>query len=186
LHVAEGKVEIMKLEQRSLFSTACVAALVIAAGSAALGCNRNHVDRDGSGERNLDYATGASDKSGAGDANEIAGTTTVTGAEFGTLSGELAVERITAARCARETACNNVGADKHFVDHDVCAREVRKRLASDLDPKQCTNGIDATAVDKCMDAIRAESCNNPVDTLSRLAACRASDMCMKAEPIKKR
>ncbi|MEA2750046.1 MAG: hypothetical protein QOI41_4189, partial [Myxococcales bacterium] len=115
----------MKLERRNLSSAAAVATLVIAAGSAAVACNRNHVDRDGFAERNFDYATGASDKSGAGDANEIAGTTTITGADIGTLSSDLAVERITAARCARETACNNVGADKHFVDHDVCAREVR-------------------------------------------------------------
>ncbi|MDB5216486.1 MAG: hypothetical protein JWO86_4413 [Myxococcaceae bacterium] len=186
-----GKVKTMKLEQRSLFSAACVAALVVSAGSASLGCNRNHVDRDGFAERNFDYVNGEKDKSGAGDANTTAvGTTTVTGAEIGTISNDLAVSRIVAARCARETSCNNVGPDKHFVDHDVCAREVHAKIASDLDRNQCPRGIDSPAVDKCMDAIRAESCNNPIDTISRLAACRSSDMCLKAEtksePTKKR
>jgi hypothetical protein len=168
LHAGGRKVKAMKLEQRSLSSTACVAALVVSAAM-AVACNRNHVDRDGFAERNFDYQNGETDKSGAG-----------------ALSNDLAVARITAARCARETACNNVGADKHFVDHDVCAREVQKKLATDLDPKQCPRGIDAAAVDTCMEAIRTESCNNPIDTISRLASCRTSDMCLKADTTKKR
>ena len=177
----------MKLEQRSLFSAACVAALVVSASAASVACNRNRVDRDGFAERNFDYQTGESDKSGAGDANTSAvGATTVTGADIGALSNELAVARIVAARCARETSCNNVGADKHFVDHDVCARDVHAKLASDLDRNQCPRGLDSLAVDRCMDAIRAESCNNPIDTISRLAACRGSDMCLKADTTKKR
>jgi hypothetical protein len=192
LHAGGRKVKAMKLEQRSLSSTACVAALVVSAAM-AVACNRNHVDRDGFAERNFDYQNGETDKSGAGapttnDKNngDRVGTTTITGADLGALSNDLAVARITAARCARETACNNVGADKHFVDHDVCAREVQKKLATDLDPKQCPRGIDAAAVDTCMEAIRTESCNNPIDTISRLASCRTSDMCLKADTTKKR
>jgi len=187
-------VKTMKLEQRSsLSSAACVAALVVSAASTSVACNRNHVDRDGFAERNFDYQNGETDKSGAGAPTtsdkhdrDRAGTTTVTGADLGALSNELAVARITAARCARETACNNVGADKHFVDHDLCAREVQKKLATELDPKQCPRGIDAAAVDTCMDAVRSESCNNPVDTISRLAACRTSAMCLEADTTKKR
>ena len=182
----------MKLEHRSLSSAACVAALVVA-GAASLACNRNHGDRDGFAERNFDYQNGETDRSGAGapttidkNSGDRVGSTTVTGADLGALANDLAVARITAARCARETACNNVGADKHFIDHDVCAREVQKKLGTDLDPKQCPRGIDAVAVDRCMDAIRTESCNNPVDTISRLAACRISGMCLKADTAKKR
>ena len=183
----------MKLAQRSFESAACVAALVVSAAAASVACNRNHVDRDGFAERNFDYQNGETDKSGAGAPTtndktngDRAGVTTVTGADLGALSNDLAVARITAARCARETACNNVGADKHFIDHDACAREVQKKLATDLDPKQCPRGIDAAGVDTCMGSIRSESCNNPIDTISRLAACRTSDMCLKADTTKKR
>jgi hypothetical protein len=170
----------MKLVHRSFLGIASVAALVACAG-----CNRNHVDRDGFAERNFDDKSGAAkdsngygDKSGAGDG---VGTTTVTGAAWGSLSNDLAIERIVAARCARESSCNNVGADKHFVNHDLCARELRSRIGDDLKPSECPRGIDAAAVEKCMESIRNESCNNPIDTISRLAACRTSDMCLKAD-----
>lgn len=168
----------MKLVHRSLLGIAS-AALVVCAG-----CNRNHVDRDGFAERNFDDKSGPKDTNGFGDksgAGDRVGTTTVTGADYGSLSNELAIERIVAARCARETSCNNVGPDKHFVNHDVCARELRSKLGDDLEPSECPRGVDPAAIDKCMESIRTESCNNPIDTISRLAACRAGDMCLKAD-----
>jgi hypothetical protein len=173
----------MRLVPRWFPGAACVTVLVTCAACA--GCKREHVDRDGYAERNFDYGTGATDRSGAGNAgnagNERVGTTTVTGADYAALSSDLAVERIVAARCARETACNNVGSDKHFVNHDVCARELRSKIGDDLRPSECPLGIDGSAIDKCMDAIRTESCNNPIDTISRLATCRTSELCLKAD-----
>lgn len=172
----------MKLDQRRITGAACFAALLVTAASATVACKSNHVDRDGFAERNFDYSSGATDKSGAGEpktGGDRVGTTTVTGAEVGSLTSDLAVERIVAARCARETACNNVGADKHFVDHDACAKNLRSKLADDLKPSECPRGIDAAAVDTCMESIRTESCNNPIDTISRLATCRTSELCVK-------
>jgi hypothetical protein len=156
----------MTLTHRNLAAAACIGALVVCAGT---GCRRDHVDRDGFAERSFDE--NAKDKSGAG-------TTTITGADIGTLSSDSAIERVVAARCARETACNNIGSDKHFGSYDTCARELRSKVGDDLAPSKCPRGIDAAAVDKCLEAIRTESCNNPVDTLSRLAACRTSSMCL--------
>src|SRR4051794_18336550 len=101
-----SEVPIMSLAQRCIAGFACVvsSALAIAA------CNRDHVDRDGFAERNFDQ----SDRSGS----TRVGTTTVTGADVSALTNDLAVDRIVAARCAREASCNAVGADKHFADHD--------------------------------------------------------------------
>ena len=149
-----------------LAAATCLGALVAIAGT---GCKRDHVDRDGYSERTFDQ--GATDRSGAG-------TTTLTGAEFNALSSETAIERITVARCSRETACNNVGSDKHFVSYDVCARELRSKVGEDLAANKCLQGIDAVAIENCTEAIRTESCNNPVDTLSRLATCRTSALCV--------
>ena len=175
---ARDEVETMKLVEPRISGAACIATLLVSAASASVvGCKSNHVDRDGFTERNFDYTNGTNDKSGAG-------TTTITGAEVGSLSSDVAVARIVSARCARESACNNVGADKHFVDSDACARNVRSKLADDLKPSACPRGIDANAVDNCMEAIRTESCNNPIDTISRLAACRTSDMCLKTDGAK--
>jgi hypothetical protein len=179
----------MRLDQRVSFRAACFAALLVSAASASAACKSNHVDRDGFTERNFDYTSGATDKSGAGEpksTEDRAGTTTVTGADLGAVSNELAIGRIVAARCARETACNNVGADKHFVDQTACARSLHSKLADELEPSECPRGIDAMAIDRCMESIRTESCNNPIDTISRLAACRTSDLCIKAETTKKR
>ncbi len=160
----------MRLAKGSFFGVACILATLV-------GCKSEQIHRDGFEERSFDHPKTA----GAAQQNERVGTTTVTGADVGSLSNAMAVERIVAARCARETACNNVGSDKHFTNHDVCAKELRSKIGDDLKPGECPRGIDAKELDECMDSIRAESCNNPIDTISRLAACRASDMCLKAD-----
>lgn len=150
-----------------IFAGTCIAALVVCTG---VGCNkRERVDRDGFTERSYDQ--GATDKSGVG-------TTTVTGADLGALTSDTAIDRITVARCQRETACNNIGSDKHFVSYDVCARELRAKVGDDLAASKCPRGVDAAAIDKCTESIRNEGCNDPGDTLSRLAACRTSALCL--------
>ena len=153
----------MRLVHRSFLAIACVGALVA--------CNRTNVDRDGN-ERSYGDKSGPSDR---------IGTTTVTGANVGGLSNQLAVERIVAARCQRETACNNIGSDKHFTSFDLCSRELRSKVGDDLKASECPRGIDTKELDECMESIRTESCNNPIDTISRLAACRTGDMCLKVD-----
>jgi hypothetical protein len=109
-----------------------------------------------------------------------AGTTTLTGASSW-IANVAAIDRLVASRCAREVSCSNVGPDKHFADGDACTREVRKKLNDELKTSACPNGIDGKELDECLDAIRKESCTNPVDTVSRLAACRTSELCLKIE-----
>jgi hypothetical protein len=111
------------------------------------------------------------------DAQDISGTTTITQAAFTTK--ESAVDRITAARCAREVTCSNIGSDKHFTTSDRCVTEVKQRLDQDLGPNDCPDGIDGKQVDECLDAIRNESCSNPLSTVQRLAQCRTASLCVK-------
>jgi hypothetical protein len=111
------------------------------------------------------------------DQQDKAGSATLTGASFTTR--ESAVDRITAARCAREVTCSNIGADKHFTTSDKCVTEVKERLDSELGPNECPDGIDARQVDECLDAIRAESCTNAMSTVQRLAQCRTGSLCIK-------
>lgn len=128
---------------------------------AMVACNR---DQSGSAGKDPDQQ----DRSGAA---------TLTSASFTTK--ESAVDRITAARCAREVTCSNIGADKHFATNDKCVSEVKSRLDADLGPNDCPDGIDAKQVDECLDAIRKESCTNPMSTVARLAECRTSSLCVK-------
>ena len=159
--------------QGRLVGAACVAA-VFACGA----CSRDRLDREGTvregtTERKYD------DKSGS--AADRSGTTTTTGANVNALSNNTAIERIVAARCSRETACNNIGSDKHFTSNETCTRELRTKVGDDLKGSECPRGIDAKELDECIESIRTESCNNPVETISRLAACRTSDMCLKVD-----
>ena len=163
----------MKLVQRSsIFAAACVGAVVASAA-----CNKTLPERDSREGRDRDLE----DKSGAPRPGERVGTTTLTGAELGagSLSNGVVTQRIVEARCARETACNNIGPDKHFVDRSVCERTLGERMGNDLQPSACPRGIDSDAANRCMEATRLEDCNNPIDTISRIAACRATELCLK-------
>jgi hypothetical protein len=124
------------------------------------------------------------DRSGVGDpfgvGGEKHGTTTVTGATAA-VTNETAIERIVAARCAREASCDKIGGDKRFSSREVCTQKVRTDMRDDLKSSECPRGIDGKELQECLEEIRTESCNNPIDTLSRLAACRTSDLCLKAD-----
>jgi len=146
-----------------------VAAFAIVLGA----CNRG---RSGERERPLPSLV-----SGTKDHNEQdkSGTATLTGASW--VANGAAIDRIVASRCAREVACSNIGPDKHFTASDVCVRHVRTKMLDELKASECPNGIDGKELDECLDAIRNESCTNPIESLARLAACRTSDLCLKAE-----
>ena len=107
------------------------------------------------------------------------GTTTVTGANVPSVSNGSAVGRIVGARCARELACNNVGSDRRFASQDVCSQSLRIDMKDDLNASDCPQGVDQKELEGCLAEIKSESCNNPIDKIERLAACRTSDLCLK-------
>jgi hypothetical protein len=104
----------------------------------------------------------------------------VTGA--GIVENESAIDRIIHARCAREAACNKIGGgDKRFTSRDVCMQKIRADMRDDLKKSECPRGIDGKELEECLTEIRDENCNNPIDAISRLAACRTSDLCLKTD-----
>lgn len=111
---------------------------------------------------------------------ERTGTTTVTGAGVG-VANESAIDRIVAARCAREATCNNVGPDKHYASRDACSQKLKADMRDDLSAKDCPRGIDQKELGECLESIQKEDCNNPIDAISRIAACRTSDLCLKTD-----
>ena len=145
----------------------------------ALGaCNRDRVDVDRrEGRVNVDTNPNVNvDRD-----RDRSGTTTVTGANVGAVGNDSAIQRIVAARCAREAACNNVGADKRFTSGEVCTQKVRADMRDDLNAKDCPRGIDQKELNECLEEIKNENCNNPIDMIGRLAACRTSDLCLKTD-----
>jgi hypothetical protein len=166
---------------------------------AMVACNRDRLDRDGSlgtNDRPIDRpnvgvpadrdrnGTPDRDRSGLGTTDHGkggVGTTTVTGANVGAVANDSAITRIVGARCERETSCRNVGADKRFASGDVCRQKLRAEMRDDLNANDCPKGIDAKELNECLEAIHKEDCNNPIDAISRVAACRTSDLCLKTD-----
>jgi hypothetical protein len=95
----------------------------------------------------------------------------------GPLAINAAVDQIASARCAREMKCGNVGADKKYADQNACTTELKKEFGDDLNANDCPAGVDQKELGECLAEIKNEDCGNPLDTISRLAACRTSDMC---------
>jgi len=101
-----------------------------------------------------------------------------TAAAHGTVKPRAAVMLITASRCSREAVCNNIGAKHKYATMAECKTKLSDEKSDDLNFKDCPRGIDKKELDECLTAIKKEDCNNPLDSLSRLAACRSSDLCL--------
>jgi Family of unknown function (DUF6184) len=102
--------------------------------------------------------------------------TTSTSARIAT--NDTAIERITTARCDREVACNNVGAGKSYGTREACTNELGHDKRADLRAEECPRGISEPDLNDCLADIRSEKCGNPLDSISRLAACRKGKLCL--------
>jgi hypothetical protein len=93
------------------------------------------------------------------------------------VGNEAAVDRITDARCEREEMCNDVGAGKKFDTRQACANELGHDKRAVLNPDECPRGISEPDLRDCLHDIHEEKCGNPLDAISRLAACRKAKLC---------
>lgn len=110
------------------------------------------------------------------DEQDKSGTTKLTSAGY--VNTAAAVDRLVAARCARELTCGNVGPDKGIVSTDVCVGDTRKDVQAGYGASECPGGMDAPKLDACLDAVRREPCDRSVTPLSNLRECRLSEMCV--------
>lgn len=88
-----------------------------------------------------------------------------------------AIDAIATAKCSREQRCGNVGAGKRYTSNTDCVADVREDWREDLDAYECSGGIVQKELAECVSEIQNEDCKNPFDTLGRVMACRASDIC---------
>jgi hypothetical protein len=88
-----------------------------------------------------------------------------------------AAESIAQSRCEREQRCENIGAEKKFSSMDDCLARVRTDWKDDLNARECPGGVNRPQLDECLNEIRSEECSSPVDTLERVAACTAGQIC---------
>jgi len=109
---------------------------------------------------------------------DLTGETTVTAAKVEPLSNEPTIERLASARCSRASDCKNVGIDSPFFSYDTCLRELPMSLRRDLGASACPLGVDPRKVETCLTEINNESCDNAVETLERVVACRRAEFCV--------
>lgn len=88
-----------------------------------------------------------------------------------------AARNIATARCQREARCNNIGADHKYATEEVCDEQIRSEWANNLNAYDCPNGVVDVELEECLNAVRSEDCNSPFDTLSRVSACTAGQIC---------
>jgi hypothetical protein len=93
-------------------------------------------------------------------------------------SNESAVARITNARCDREVACNSVGPGKSYDTREACTNELGHNKRADLNIEECAGGISEPDLNDCLHDIHEEKCGNPLDQISRIAACRKGKLCL--------
>jgi hypothetical protein len=89
-----------------------------------------------------------------------------------------AIGEIVTARCNREERCSNVGPDKTYATRDACTSKLEGTTQSDINLSDCKHGVDRPKLHVCLDKIRSEDCGNPIDALSRVAACRTGELCI--------
>jgi hypothetical protein len=90
-----------------------------------------------------------------------------------------AVTSLAAERCDREVRCNNIGAKEKYKTRADCIAELERDKRDDLNTDVCPGGIRQKELGDCLKAIRDESCGNPLDRITRLAACRSGNLCAK-------
>ena len=94
-----------------------------------------------------------------------------------TVNNEAAIQTLANTRCERETRCNNVGGSKRWASAEACRGDLVAKGRDELRAAECPGGVVQKELQECLAEIRNEDCNNPLDTLGRLAACRSSDLC---------
>lgn len=92
---------------------------------------------------------------------------------------ERSIAAIASERCDREERCNTIGPDGRYESYEACFRKLNDAAYDSLGPGQCRSGFDQAELAECLQAIRAEDCNSPLDTLERVAACRSAELCLE-------
>jgi len=90
-----------------------------------------------------------------------------------------ALATLATERCDREARCKNIGAKEKYHTRGECMTEMQRDKRDDLNSDVCPGGIRQRELGDCLQAIREESCNSPLDSLTRLNACRAGNLCAK-------
>jgi hypothetical protein len=115
--------------------------------------------------------------------NDGAGTTTVTsGSTSGvrvtnTRQSDQPAMRLADEICARELACNHIGAGARYRSEEACMAEQGASAPTQVSRWECVPGQTQAGFEECLAAIRSERCETPLPRVDRLVACRSAAVC---------
>ncbi|WP_394839202.1 DUF6184 family natural product biosynthesis lipoprotein [Pendulispora rubella] len=104
------------------------------------------------------------------------GTTQTTGGAI--VPSKVAVQYVAATRCNREHVCNQIGAGKRYDSVEDCTRDSWRDTHAELGVERCPNGVNESALDKCLYDLGTQVCSTPVANVQRVATCRRQMLCL--------
>lgn len=78
---------------------------------------------------------------------------------------EMAIDQLGSARCEKEARCGRIGPEGSYNTRQQCVDSELLSRFDALDPSNCPNGIRADRFGACLEAYRAERCDD--DSLTR-------------------
>ncbi len=93
-----------------------------------------------------------------------------------TVNSPTAIDQMVDVRCARAATCNEIGFRARFDSRAACVERVNMAMQGLLTVNECPGGIDERALTACLDAIKKEPCNGPLNALD-LRSCGSGDLC---------
>jgi hypothetical protein len=107
----------------------------------------------------------------------VRSSTTTTGVRV--ISNDIGIGRIIEGRCDREDACGRIGEGKKWETRRACREEMSLDERSSLRADRCPGGLDADAVNECVDKVRSQRCRDPIDAIAREAVCQKLRLCLR-------
>lgn len=95
------------------------------------------------------------------------------------IAPQQAVQDVSAARCAHEQKCQNVGPDREYQSEGHCLEVMRSDATSSL--AGCENGIAERDLRKCQSEIANQDCkgvSSAFDRLDTYMSCRTNALCL--------
>jgi hypothetical protein len=84
---------------------------------------------------------------------------------------------LTEARCKQQQRCERVGPQKKYATAEECVAKIQEEWKSGLASRECTQGTNSSALDRCITEIRMQDCSATDDPLSQLGACEVDELC---------
>jgi hypothetical protein len=84
--------------------------------------------------------------------------------------------------CAREAACNHIGAGARYRSEEACMAEQGALAPTQLTRWGCVPTRTQAGFEECLAAVRSERCETPLPRVDALAVCRSGPVCARRGP----